>query len=84
MKFTKPELFNGKTFERECADAGIQLKSFYDDGEGNIVVDADAKSEAKIAGVLATHDGSDTPLTTLEKLEIAGVDLDELRAALGL
>jgi hypothetical protein len=84
MKIQKPEFFNGDTFMRECANASIKLQSFYDDGEGNLIIDVDNKSESKIASVLAIHDGSNTPLTTLEKLQMAGVNFDELRAALGL
>ncbi len=84
MEFIKPEFFNGKTFEKELAAAKIKIKNFYDNGAGKLIVDADDKFKDAIQSVLNSHDGSDTPMTTLEKLELAGVNLDELRIALGL
>jgi hypothetical protein len=84
MEFIKPERFNGATFQKECDLAGISIISFFDNGEGVLIVEADSKTEKKIVDILANHDGSDTSPTTLEKLELAGIDIDELRAALGL
>ncbi len=84
MEFTKPNPFNGTTFNNELEFSKIKIKSFYDDGQGHLVIDADEKLSTAIQGVLNQHDGSPTPPTILEKLESSGINLEELRIALGL
>lgn len=84
MKFTKPNPFNGATFEKELIGKKIKISDFYDDGEGNIVVNADEKFYLAIQSTIENHDGSPIIPSVIEKLESAGVNLDELRVALGL
>lgn len=84
MKFTKPEPFNGKTFSKDLSAKKIKINDFYDDGQGYLIVNSDEKNEQVIQELLSAHDGSAVPLTVSDKLEMAGLDLDELRVALGL
>jgi len=84
MEFTKPEPFNGATFTKECEKANVIVENFYDNGEGSLVITADSKLKTTITELLKNHDGSNTSPTTMEKLEAAGISLDELRSILGL
>ena len=84
MKFIKPEPFNGKTFLDNLEAQKIKINDFYDDGQGYLIVNSDEKNEQVIQELLNAHDGSAVPLTVSDKLEMAGLNLEELRVALGL
>lgn len=62
----------------------IDPKLIYDDGEGNIVILAEL-DEKVVAEVIKAHKIPEPKEPTIEeKLKAAGINLNELRAALGL
>jgi hypothetical protein len=85
-QFTKPINLNGTELTKELADAGVKIK-------GKILVDHDViwidmadKDEAKATPIVLSHDGTivSKELTVEEKLDSVGLNLGDLKAALGL
>lgn len=98
ITFPKPVNLNGAELIDELLAAGVRIadsdlpkrhknkKPPYDNLDGTISLDINPADEAKAAAVIAAHDGNTIPTeaTIEEKLASAGVNLDDLKAALGL
>jgi len=88
--FTKPQNLNGEELLDELAEIGIILDKFtqppFIDGNGDFWLDIDQADEAKVAAVVAAHNGTTVaPEPTVEqKLASVGLNLDDLKQALGL
>ena len=97
ISFNKPEKLNGFQLNEELIDAGIKLKKaanplpnqVYEapsiDGNGVLWLDIEQSDADKATEVLANHIAKDPEPKTLEqKLASVGLNLDDLKAALGL
>jgi len=90
IKFNKPENLNGAELLDELAAVGIvldkDLQSPFIDGNGDFWLDVDISNKAQAELVLAAHNGTTiAPEPSIQdKLETAGITLDELKVALGL
>lgn len=83
----KPINLNGDELTAELASAGIELKKApYIDGNGKLWLDVDISHKAKVASVVAAHNGTIVaPQPTIEqKLASVGLNLNDLKSALGL
>jgi hypothetical protein len=82
--FTKPKNLNGAELKEELAAEGILIEKIYDNANGTISFKAD--NESKAAEIVAAHNGTTVaPEPTIaEKLASVGLNLDDLKAALGL
>jgi hypothetical protein len=87
IKFNKPENLNGAELLGELTNAGIEIKEFpFIDGNGDFWLDVKESDEAQTAAIVATHNGTTVaPEPTIaDKLANAGLNLDDLKIALGL
>ena len=97
ISFNKPEKLNGFQLNEELVAAGIKLKKaanplpnqVYEapsiDGNGVLWLDIEQSDADKATEVLTNHIGKDPEPNTLEqKLASVGLNLDDLKAALGL
>jgi hypothetical protein len=90
IKFDKPNNFNGAELLDELAAVGIILDKLLQapliDGNGDFWLDIKQADEAKAEAVIAAHNGNTVaPEPTIEtKLASVGLNLDDLKAALGL
>jgi hypothetical protein len=90
IKFDKPVNLNGAELIDELAAVGIVLDKFkqapFIDGNGDFWLDIKQADEAKAAAVIAAHNGTTVaPEPTIEqKLSSVGLNLPDLKAALGL
>jgi hypothetical protein len=90
IKFNKPTNLNGAELLDELAAVGIvldkDLQSPFIDGNGDFWLDVDISNKAQAELVLAAHNGTTiAPEPSIQdKLETAGITLDELKVALGL
>lgn len=75
----KPTEFNGKQFGEEI---GVSYRDIVVIGD-EIHIDT-TKTKKQIEDALAKHIPVNEPITIIDKLNKAGIDLDELRVALGL
>lgn len=82
--FTKPENLNGAELIAELAGVGITVKKVVDFADGNIGFET--KDKALAARIVAAHNGTIVaPEPTVEeKLASVGLNLDDLKAALGI
>ena len=82
--FTKPENLNGAELILELAAVDIVVEKVCDFGNGTIGFDTN--DELKAATVVAAHNGTTVaPEPTVEqKLASVGLNLDDLKSALGL
>lgn len=82
--FAKPENLNGAELKDELKASGIIVTEIHDFSNGFIGFDTDDESEA--AKVVAKHNGTTIApeLTVEEKLKSVGLNLDDLKAALGI
>lgn len=64
-------------------ELGLDHSAVYADGVGNLIIESDLPKTA-IETAIKNHTPKTELLTIQEKLERAGIDLDELRIALGL
>jgi len=82
--FTKPQNLNGAELKEELAAEGIVVEKIYDNADGTISFKAN--NESKAAGIVAAHNGTTVaPEPTIaDKLASVGLNLDDLKAALGL
>ena len=82
--FTKPQNLNGAELKAELFSIGIAVDTIIDFGDGTIGFETDNESAA--AAVVAAHNGTTVaPEPTIEdKLQAAGLTLDELKQILGL
>jgi hypothetical protein len=87
IKFEKPVNLNGAELSDELNSAGIVIttKPFVD-GNGDLWLDIAKKDEVKAKSIVATHDGTTVAPepTVQQKLASVGLDLGDLKAALGL
>jgi len=84
QKFTKPENLNGAELIVELANKGVVVKEIYDFSDGTIGFETDNKLAA--SAVVAAHNGTTVaPEPTIEdKLASIGLNLADLKTALGL
>jgi len=87
ITFTKPQNLNGKELLDELLAVGVVVQGLpVDDGAGNLILNITSKDETKAADVIAAHNGTTVaPEPTIEdKLASVGLNIDDLKAALGL
>lgn len=86
MLFTKPTNLNGTQLIAELAVQGITVERITIEANGQLFVPVDAKNEDKAAVVIAAHNGTTVaPEPTIEqKLASVGLNLEDLKSALGL
>jgi hypothetical protein len=86
MLFTKPENLNGTELQTELVEAGINVNRITVEGDGSLNLDIDPKNESKAAAVIAAHNGTTvaTEPTIEDKLASVGLNLTDLKSALGL
>ena len=89
IKFNKPEKLNGDQLRQELKSNGVilpdSLSDLFDDGAGGLWLDIADKDGAKAKTVINAHIAKPTPEPTVEeKLASVGLNLDDLKAALGL
>lgn len=87
IKFNKPLNLNGKELLEELAVVGVVVSKIpFIDGNNDMWLDIKPEDEAKVTVVVATHNGTIiAPEPTIEdKLAFVGLNLSDLRSALGL
>lgn len=88
IRFDLPTNFNGEQFCEELKDAGISIENktdLYATSDGVLWLNIETKDTQKTQDVLNAHTPKPViPLTIAEKLASVGLDLDDLKAALGL
>jgi hypothetical protein len=90
IKFNKPTNLNGAELRKELNDAGVpisnDLNSVSIDADGNLWLDIADKDKTKAQVVIDAHDGTTTAPepTVAEKLASVGLNLGDLKTALGL
>lgn len=89
IQFTKPESLNGTELRNELNAAGVKIdeESQSVQVEGNILtLKIKSADEAKAAEIVAAHNGTTIApeLTIEDKLASVGLNLDDLKTALGL
>ena len=84
IKFNKPNKLNGAELKEELAAVGIIVDRVFDFADGTIGFETDNESAA--SSVVAAHNGTTVaPEPTIEdKLASVGLNLDNLKTALGL
>jgi hypothetical protein len=88
IKFNTPESLNGSQLRKELAAAGVPITSGHDsielDGNGDLWLDIKETDKTKAKAVVDAHVAINNPkiLTVAEKLEMVGLSLDELKAAI--
>lgn len=82
--FTKPENLNGTELKKELATVGIVVSEIYDYSNGTIGFETD--NEEKAAEIVAKHVGTVVPPepTIEDKLASVGLNLSDLKTALGI
>jgi len=82
--FSKPQNLNGTELMAELAAVGLIVDKVFDFSDGTIGFETDNESEA--AAVVKAHNGTTVaPEPTVEqKLASVGLNLDDLKTALGL
>ena len=82
--FTKPENLNGAELIVELATKGVIVKEIYDFSDGTIAFETD--NEVAAAIVVAAHNGTTVASepTIEDKLASVGLNLSDLKSALGL
>jgi hypothetical protein len=82
--FTKPTNLNGAELKNELAAVGIIVEKVFDFGDGTIGFETDNESAAQI--VVAAHNGTTVAPepSVSDKLASVGLNLDDLKAALGI
>lgn len=88
--FTKPKNLNGEELRQELNAAGINISnekfSVVVDGENNLLLDINPKDVSEAEKIVANHNGTIIPpeLTIEDKLASVGLNLNDLKSALGL
>lgn len=82
--FTKPKNLNGAELITELSQKQIIVKEIFDLGNGLIAFETDDEATAK--KIVDAHNGTiEAPEPTVEdKLASVGLNLDDLKSALGL
>ena len=90
IKFTRPTNLNGTELRQELNSAGIAISDEHFavslDSNDNLWLDIDSKDEAKAKPIVAAHNGTIVAPepTVADKLASVGLNLDDLKVALGL
>jgi hypothetical protein len=90
IKFNKPTNLNGAELRKELNDVGVtisnDLNSVTIDADGNLWLDIANKDEAKATSIVEAHNGTMVApeLTVEQKLASVGLNLGDLKTALGL
>jgi hypothetical protein len=90
IKFIKPLNLNGSELRNELRNAGIEISddmfAIEDDNAGNILLAISESDAEKAEAVVAAHNGTTVAPepTVADKLASVGLNLDDLKAALGL
>ena len=90
IAFNKPNALNGEQLRTELRSAGIaisdEISAVSDSADGYIHLDIATKDQTKAAAIVAAHNGNTVaPEQTIEnKLAIVGLNLDDLKTALGI
>ena len=89
IQFERPKQLNGEQLRQELKTAGVTLPDsvfdFVDDGTGNLFLDIADKDQAIANSVIQSHIAKPIPEPTIEqKLASVGLNLEDLKAALGL
>lgn len=90
IKFDKPENLNGAELRQELNNVGIEISnepaSVQVDNENNLWLDIADTDASKAKAIVDAHDGTTVaPEPTIaDKLANAGLNLDDLKVALGL
>ena len=90
IKLKKPINLNGTELRKELNAAGIKItdepSSVKADNNGSLWLDIADKDEAKAQAVVDAHNGTTVPPepTVADKLQSVGLNLEDLKAALGL
>jgi hypothetical protein len=82
--FTKPENLNGAELIAELAAVGLTVEKIYEYPDNTISFDVE--DETKAAAVVKAHNGTTIAPepTVADKLASVGLNLDDLKAALGI
>lgn len=89
IKFDKPEKLNGDQLRQELKAKGVvltdTLSNLFDDGAGGLWLDISEKDQTKAKAVIDAHIAKPIPEPTIaEKLASVGLNLEDLKTALGL
>lgn len=87
IQFNKPVNLNGAELLDELQSAGVAIDSVpLLDAEGNLWLDIHSKDSSKAEIVVAAHNGTIiAPEPTIaDKLASVGLDVNDLKAALGI
>jgi hypothetical protein len=87
IKFDKPAQLDGITLTAELQKVGVILtQPPYVDGNNDLWLDIKEKDIEKTNKIVVSHKGETTiiQLTVEEKMSKVGLNLDELKTALGL
>lgn len=87
ITFDKPSKLNGSELIAELLAAGINVSGIpFDDGQGNLSLDIDESDAIKARSVVLKHKGTTIPPepTVDQKLEMVGLTINDLKAALGI
>ena len=87
IKFNKPSKLNGAQLKSELNDVGVKITESPHVVDDSLWLVIDKKDESKAKTVIDDHVGIDTPPVELsidQKLANAGLNLQDLKSALGL
>ncbi len=90
IKFTKPINLNGTELRQELNSAGVVITNdplaVQVDGNNDLWLDIADKDEVKAKPIVAAHNGTTVAPepTVADKLQSVGLNLDDLKSALGL
>ena len=87
IKFNKPQNLNGAELLSELNSAGVNVIGLpLVDGNKDLWLDIDSADEAKAKSIVESHNGTTIALepTIEDKLASVGLNLEDLKEALGL
>jgi hypothetical protein len=82
--FKKPDKLNGAELKQQLAEAGINVSDIFDLADGFIAFETDDAESA--AQIVKSHSGNIEPKepTIEDKLASVGLNIEDLKAALGI
>lgn len=87
IKFNTPVNLNGSELKTQLNEVGISINDLpFIDGDGNLWLDIAQENKEKAKAVVSAHNGTIIALepTVEQKLASVGLNLDDLKVALGL
>jgi len=90
IKFNKPHNLNGKELRDELNSAGVEIgylgREILVDGNDDLWLDIAEANKTKAKSIVTAHNGTTVGAepTIEEKLASVGLNLDDLKSALGL